>query len=255
MNYSPGMASDPALDLPSEASLAIVSLGVEHGYRLAQHFEPASQVGEVLTLSRPVVYRALKTLESAGLVTATETTGGRGQLKRLLRCTPQGQRHAAEWLTSPVAHIRDMRTALLLKLVISDLHGLDSGTLVEHQREILQPIVGNLLAGDERDAVSLWRREQARSVMRFLDELQGVARRPETPLQNDALTISARNQLRATVTSVKHGDILSSVHLSLDPDQTLTATITREATESLQLAPGSPAIALFKATDVMVARK
>ena len=249
------MASIDHLDLPTEASLALVSLGVEHGYRLAQHFEPTSRVGEVLTLSRPVVYRALKTLESARLVTATETTGGRGQLKRLLRCTPQGQRHASEWLASPVTHIRDIRTALLLKLVIGDLHGLDATTLVERQRDTLQPIVGSLLAGDERDAVSLWRREQARSAMRFLDELQGIDRRPTRETDNDAITISARNQLRAVVTSVKHGDILSSVHLSLDPDQTVTATITREATESLQLAPGSPVTALFKATDVMVARK
>jgi molybdopterin-binding protein len=38
-------------------------------------------------------------------------------------------------------------------------------------------------------------------------------------------------------------------------DQNLTATITREATDSLQLAPGSTVTALFKATDVMVASR
>ena len=249
------MAPDDLLDLPAEATLALVSLGVDHGYRLAQHFAPTSRVGEVLTLSRPVVYRALKTLEAAGFLTATETTGSRGQMKRLLRCTPRGQRRAQEWLGAPVVHIRDMRSALLLKFVISDLHGLDTTPLVERQRSTLRPIVESLLSATDRDAVSLWRREQARSALRFLDELQGVDRRPGTQQENDAITISARNQLRAVVSSVKHGDILSSVHLDLDPGQTLTATITREATESLHLAPGSPVTALFKATDVMVARR
>lgn len=249
------MVSRESLDLPAEAALALVSLGVGHGYRLAQHFAPGSEVGEVLTLSRPVVYRALKTLEAGGFVTATETTGGRGQLKRLLTCTPEGQRHAEEWLRSPVEHIRDMRTALLLKLVIGALHGLDTTALVVAQRTTLGPIVDSLLASEDRNPVSLWRREQARSAMRFLDELQGAGRRAAAEQQSDAITISARNQLRATVTGVRHGDILSSVQLELEADQHLTATITREATESLQLSPGSAVTALFKATDVMVARK
>ncbi len=249
------MDSSKLLDLPAQASLALVSLGVEHGYGLARHFESTSEVGEVLTLSRPVVYRSLKTLEASGFVTATETTGGRGQLKRLLRCTPRGEQYAAEWMGAPVTHIRDMRSALLLKLVISDLYGLDVTRLIERQRATLRPIVDALLAEGNRDAVSLWRREQARSALRFLDEVQGVDREPRTELQNDAITISARNQLRAVVTSVKHGDILSSVHLELEPGQNLTATITREATDALQLAPGSTVTALFKATDVMVARR
>jgi molybdopterin-binding protein len=249
------MDSSKFLDLPTEASLALVSLGVEHGYRLAQYFEPTSHLGEVLTLSRPVVYRAVKTLEAAGLVATTETTGGRGQLKRLLRCTPQGERYAAEWLSAPVTHIRDMRTALLLKLVICDIHGLDNTQLVEGQRSKLRPIVEGLLADSGHGAVSLWRREQARSALRFLDELQGIDRRLNTEHEDDAITISARNQLRAVVASVKHGDILSSVRLELVADQNLTATITREATDSLQLAPGSTVTALFKATDVMVASR
>jgi molybdate transport system regulatory protein len=72
--------------------------------------------------------------------------------------------------------------------------------------------------------------------------------------RGDVLNISARNQLRAVVKSVKHGDILSSIHLDIELGQTMTATITREATESLQLAPGTPIVALCKATDVLVAR-
>jgi len=68
------------------------------------------------------------------------------------------------------------------------------------------------------------------------------------------LQLSARNQLRAKVISVKHGGVLSTVKLELDPGQTMTATITREATNALALAPGTEVLGLCKATDVLVAR-
>jgi molybdate transport system regulatory protein len=67
------------------------------------------------------------------------------------------------------------------------------------------------------------------------------------------MNLSARNQLHATVVSVKHGDILSSVRLDIDGDQSMTSTITREAVDSLRLAPGTRVVALCKATDVMIA--
>jgi molybdate transport system regulatory protein len=101
----------------------------------------------------------------------------------------------------------------------------------------------------------MWRREQARAVARFLDELAGE----ELPASSnadreDTLRLSARNQLRAKVISVKHGGVLSTVKLELDPGQTMTATITREATNALALAPGTKVLGLCKATDVLVAR-
>ena len=66
--------------------------------------------------------------------------------------------------------------------------------------------------------------------------------------------VSARNQLRAEVAKVRHGDTLSTVYLSLEPNQTMTSTITRDAADDLSLAPGSQIIALFKATEVMIAQ-
>ena len=88
--------------------------------------------------------------------------------------------------------------------------------------------------------------------MRFLDELEGATRSIETEAP-PSIGLSARNQLRATVRSVKHGDILSSVRIEVQAGQTMTSTITREAVDELRLAPGSDVIALCKATDVMIA--
>ena len=64
---------------------------------------------------------------------------------------------------------------------------------------------------------------------------------------------SARNQLECKVTAVNDGAINDSVELLTQGGQKLVATITRESTRYLELAPGKDAIALIKASSVIVA--
>jgi PadR family transcriptional regulator AphA len=245
-------ARTEALDTVSGASLVLVSQGVGHGYDVARHFAPEGSLGAVLTHSRPVVYRAIKQLESMGLVTSSEAVGVRGQLKWTLACTAAGRRAAREWLTSPVEHLRDMRSEFFVRLLLMQHAGENMRDFVRAQRAALEPRTTSLLANTGRDPVSLWRREQARAALRFLDEFEGVIA-PHDETSPSPMNLSARNQLRATVVSVKHGDILSSVRLDIDSDQAMTSTITREAVDSLRLAPGTRVVALCKATDVMIA--
>lgn len=248
------MADNPAYSLDSIAGscLVLVSQGVGHGYDVARHFAPDGVLGSVLTLSRPVVYRAIKQLEAAGLVEASEAVGVRGQLKWTLACTLRGKKAARQWLQSPVEHLRDMRSEFLVKFLLMQRAGVDTAEFVRSQRDALEERTSGLIASTGRDAVSLWRREQARAALRFLDELEGVIT-PHDEATPSLLNLSARNQLRATVASVRHGDILSSVRIDIDPNQSMTSTITREAVDSLKLAPGARVVALCKATDVMIA--
>jgi molybdate transport system regulatory protein len=67
--------------------------------------------------------------------------------------------------------------------------------------------------------------------------------------------LSARNQLKGTVSAVTHGTVMSSVKVTLPDGQGVTAAITREAAEELGLAPGAPVIVVIKATEVMLARE
>ena len=240
------------LDSVSGASLVLISQGIGHGYDLARHFAPDGSLGAVLTHSRPVVYRAIKQLESMGLVTSTEAVGVRGQLKWTLTCTAAGRRTAREWLTSPVEHLRDMRSDFLVRVLLLQRAGDDTRDFVRAQRAALADRTTHILATTSRDAVSLWRREQARAALRFLDELEGTVT-PHDDVPTAPMSLSARNQLHATVVAVKHGDILSSVRLDIDENQSMTSTITREAVDSLRLAPGARVVALCKATDVMIA--
>ena len=66
------------------------------------------------------------------------------------------------------------------------------------------------------------------------------------------MQISARNQLRGTVRSVKLGTIMSEVLVEVG-DQQIVAAITRGSAESLGLQEGSAVMVIIKATEVMIA--
>ena len=68
------------------------------------------------------------------------------------------------------------------------------------------------------------------------------------------VAISGRNQLRGYVDEVRVEGLLAQVRLRIG-DQTLTAVITRDAVEELKLRRGDEALAIVKATEVMVARE
>lgn len=68
------------------------------------------------------------------------------------------------------------------------------------------------------------------------------------------VSISGRNQLRGYVDEVRVEGLLAQVRLRIG-DQTLTAVITRDAVDELKLRRGDEALAIVKATEVMIARE
>ena len=67
------------------------------------------------------------------------------------------------------------------------------------------------------------------------------------------MKLSARNKLRGKILEVKKGATTAHVRLEIAPGQIVTASITNEAVEDLGLKAGGPAIAIVKASDVMIA--
>jgi molybdopterin-binding protein len=65
--------------------------------------------------------------------------------------------------------------------------------------------------------------------------------------------ISGRNQLLGTVVELVIEGLLAKVVLAVG-DQRVTAIITADAVRELDLKPGDPALALVKATEVMIGR-
>ena len=66
------------------------------------------------------------------------------------------------------------------------------------------------------------------------------------------VAISGRNQLHGIVDEVRVAGLLAQVRLRIG-DQRLTAVITRDAVDELKLERGSPALAVIKSTEVMIA--
>jgi molybdopterin-binding protein len=63
--------------------------------------------------------------------------------------------------------------------------------------------------------------------------------------------LSARNQLPATVKSVKLGNIMAEVVMTVG-DVELVAAITRGSAEALALKAGDTVLAIVKSTEVMI---
>ena len=68
------------------------------------------------------------------------------------------------------------------------------------------------------------------------------------------VALSGRNQLRGIVDEIRVDGLLAQVRLRIG-DQQLTAVITRDGVEALKLKRGHPAVAVIKATEVMIARE
>lgn len=66
-------------------------------------------------------------------------------------------------------------------------------------------------------------------------------------------TISARNQFPGTVAKIVKGAVNGHVTIEIADGAKITASITNEAIEDLGLTEGAPAVAIVKATDVLVA--
>jgi molybdopterin-binding protein len=73
-------------------------------------------------------------------------------------------------------------------------------------------------------------------------------------LKEQNMKLSARNQLRGTVKDVQKGQTTAHVRIDVGHGITLTASITNEAVDELDLKPGDTATAIIKASDVMVGK-
>jgi DNA-binding PadR family transcriptional regulator len=161
--------ADALLRLADYACLAAVAEGAEHGWAVGSLLARTGEVGRVWSLSRPLTYRSIDVLVERKLLSRRGTTQGRGGERTLLRITPAGRRTLAAWLDTPVEHLRDVRTELLLKLVLRERAHMSNRPLLEAQRAHFADAI-DVLTTDrgDLDVVARWRMESARAVARFL---------------------------------------------------------------------------------------
>ncbi len=250
----------------SLGELVCLSLIVEneaHGWAVGSLLMPDGEIGRVWSLSRALTYRAIDTLVAAKLLQPRKGVSGESSRERVVfRSTAAGRRVCGDWLATPVEHLRDVRTEFLLKLVLRQRRDLSSVALIAAQQEQFREVTEGLLeAGPDVDVVDTWRREHARAVSRFLQQAAaggfGQAPQSKTVATQGGLRLSARNQVRATVQSDTYGEVMASVKVTVsatDHPQVLTAAITRDAVNDLDIAAGDDVVLIMKATEVLIAK-
>ena len=68
------------------------------------------------------------------------------------------------------------------------------------------------------------------------------------------MKLSARNQIKGRIVDIRKGATTAHVKIDVGNGVTLTSSITNDAVDELALAVGDEAIAVIKASDVMVAK-
>ncbi len=69
------------------------------------------------------------------------------------------------------------------------------------------------------------------------------------------MRISARNQLRGKVKTVKPGSVMAEVVIELPGGQEIVSAITLGSAEALNLQPGDDVTAIIKSTEVMIGKE
>ena len=68
------------------------------------------------------------------------------------------------------------------------------------------------------------------------------------------MRLSARNQLKGNVVEVKKGQTTAHVRIDIGHGVIITSSITNEAVDELKLKVGDKAVAIVKASDVLVGK-
>jgi len=163
------------------ACLGILYGEPAHGWAVAKRLRPDGDIGRIWTLSRPLTYRSLDRLTARGwLQPIAEEPGDAGPNRTILAATRSGRARFRSWVATPVDHLRDLRSELLLKLVFADRIGLDTTELLAAQALIVDRQAAQLAARgagrrDPLDVVDLWRVEATAAAQRFIARVSARA--------------------------------------------------------------------------------
>ena len=152
--------------------LALVVHTPRHGWAIHEELSPTGDIGRAWTLSRQLVYRAIDTLVEDGLVKRATPKDGGGGDKVIISPTAAGKRTAMLWLDSPVTHLRDVRTELVLKVRLREKMKMPLDSFLSLQHEVFDPLIASINKDSSSSPVNLWRKESANAVKRYLTRLE-----------------------------------------------------------------------------------
>ncbi len=165
------------LSITDAAVLAVLAEGDTHGFKVAATFTPDGELGDIWTLQRTQIYRALEHLQHLSLIAPVRLeSGDSGPFRTVYSVTPEGRERADTWLSTPVQRLRYGRSDLRLKLAFWVRSGRSPKRFLEVQRDVFEAISRALdaelpLSKGVRRMSLLWRLEMARGSGRFVETL------------------------------------------------------------------------------------
>lgn len=96
-----------------------------HGYELYQQFSDPTGLWQVWRLKQSQFYALLAKLETAGYLSATLHSQDARPPRKILQLTAAGQSVFLAWVSSPVAHARQIRMEFLAKLYFAQREGTE----------------------------------------------------------------------------------------------------------------------------------
>jgi DNA-binding PadR family transcriptional regulator len=156
--------------------LVVLSQRPAHGFAVSQLTAPDGELGRIWRIPRPVVYRAIGRLLDAGFIIPESVEPGLGPQRTIYSVTAPGRAEAERWLNTPVEHVRDMRSQLLIKLALLHRADRDPADLLRRQRAALDPIARAMQAPQAKpdgfeEILLAWRRATAAAALGFLDDI------------------------------------------------------------------------------------
>jgi PadR family transcriptional regulator AphA len=165
------------LSLTDLVVLCLVAEQPRHGFAVARELRAESQIGQVWTVHRPLVYRAIDHLLDVELLDAARTEpGDQGPHRTVYRATRKGRDRCRRWLEHPVDHPRDARAELLVKFMFLARGGRPLAPLARAQLDQFRAPTAGLeqtaaaSSGAER-LVALWRLESLRATNNMLRQV------------------------------------------------------------------------------------
>ena len=163
--------------LPEWAALGLLCERPAHGWAIAQELSSSGEIGRVYSCTRPLTYRALGQLREAGLVEVKGTIASdAGPARTTLGPTRRGRAAFARWRGTPIEHVRELRSELMLKLLFHERGGLEPGELLREQALVL--VATERVLENQRDAavgfedtLVLWRLSVVRAALSFVEAL------------------------------------------------------------------------------------
>jgi len=161
------------------AVLGLLTDTPSHGFALAKELAPGGDIGRIWALSRPLTYRALDQLLERGFIEArAEQPGRAGGTKTIYAATRAGRSAFRQWVTTPVEHLRELRSELLLKLVLAQRCSIPIDEMIDAQMQLVRQIRAGLETRIEEtpsDLVLTWRMHAVDAASRFLVDLDSTA--------------------------------------------------------------------------------